>query len=563
MSSTPSGRAGLQKRRRAATRRSSIGLALLCAACTLTRDDYEPREVSGLESAAGGAGVTSGVAGEVGSPPAMSCGAGECCSTDEECAAGEVCDNGACRPCASGEDLSACQLPLCPGPACPEASCSDGVANGRETGVDCGGGCPETCVAGTTCNLDVDCASGLCSGGSCAAASCDDAVRNGGESDVDCGPGCPSPCPAGASCASDTDCESGLFCAESTGLCTSGSCQDGAQSGNEVLADCGGGDCPGCPVGSPCSAAVDCDSRACVDGVCVGASCADQLPSGDETGVDCGGSDPACEGCGDGESCSVGADCASGACENAVCVSCEDGDRNGTETDVDCGGSEPSCSRCDTGDACLVDDDCDSGDCGGGRCQAVSCDDDVRNGAETDVDCGGSDPSCARCADGDSCVAGADCESQRCQVGTCVSCSDGVRNGTETGVDCGGTDPSCDRCGPGLACNADGDCASGACEDGVCCGGSTVDCTRCALRLSTTIDCDAPAAGTDSTGVINCSNFLACLADNADRCPTRNTSGCSGDNQAADACPHNDYGGNAGTGLTRANQVLQNAGCQL
>ena len=53
------------------------------------------------------------------------------------------------------------------------------------------------------------------------------------------------------------------------------------------------------------------------------------------------------------------------------------------------------------------------------------------------------------------------------------------------------------------------------------------------------------------------------LAENADRCPTRNAPGCSGDNQATDACPHNDFGGNAGTGVTRANQVLTNAGCQL
>jgi hypothetical protein len=63
--------------------------------------------------------------------------------------------------------------------------------------------------------------------------------------------------------------------------------------------------------------------------------------------------------------------------------------------------------------------------------------------------------------------------------------------------------------------------------------------------------------------VINCRNFLQCLASNPTVCPTRNAPGCSGDNQATDACPHNDYGGNAGTGLTRANQVLQNAGCQL
>jgi hypothetical protein len=63
--------------------------------------------------------------------------------------------------------------------------------------------------------------------------------------------------------------------------------------------------------------------------------------------------------------------------------------------------------------------------------------------------------------------------------------------------------------------------------------------------------------------VLNCRNFLQCLANNPAVCATRDAPGCSGDDQLNDACPHNDYGGNAGTGLTRVNQVLLNAGCQL
>lgn len=194
---------------------------------------------------------------------------------------------------------------------------------------------------------------------------------------------------------------------------------------------------------------------------------------------------------------------------------------------------------------------------------AARCDDGLANGDEADIDCGGADPTCARCADGARCAAASDCASQRCLGARCVSCGDGLRNGTETDTDCGGADPACQRCAAGSACQADSDCASGACEGGVCCGGALVDCTRCALRLSPNVDCDVPSAGVDSTGVVNCGRFLACLAENPDRCPTRNAPGCSGDNQAADACPHNDYGGNAGTGVTRATQVLLDAGCQL
>jgi hypothetical protein len=78
----------------------------------------------------------------------------------------------------------------------------------------------------------------------------------------------------------------------------------------------------------------------------------------------------------------------------------------------------------------------------------------------------------------------------------------------------------------------------------------------------------APGSGipaVDPTGIANCRSFLACLAQHTDVCTTRNAPGCSGDEQGpgGDACPHNDYGGNAGTVVTRANHVLQNAGCQL
>jgi hypothetical protein len=244
-------------------------------------------------------------------------------------------------------------------------------------------------------------------------------------------------------------------------------------------------------------------------------------------------------------------------------VSCADTSRNGTETDVDCGGSNPACTRCADGALCNIGDDCASGSCSAGRCVSLSCSDGIQNGTETAIDCGGADADCPRCGLGATCAAGSDCGSQSCNGGRCTSCSDGIQNGNETAVDCGGADPACSRCAPGGRCQADQDCTSGACEGGFCCGGSQVDCTRCALRLSPTIDCDVPTAGVDPTGVANCTIFLQCLSDNADRCPTRNTPGCSGDNQASDACPHNDYGGNAGTGVTRATQVLQNAGCQL
>jgi hypothetical protein len=530
----------------------------LSVACSLTREDFEPHEVSALGGAANGAAGASAT----NNPPSNCSGAG-CCTTALDCSGAQLCVNGFCADaCAAGEDLSTCEVPLCSGPGCPAGSCTDGVQNGREPAADCGESCPSPCEAGSLCNGNADCRSLRCEEARCVEASCSDGIQNGSESAVDCGASCPQVCPVGAGCNTDQDCASGAFCAPGTRVCTDGSCQDGAQTGDEVLADCGGGDCPGCPPGSPCLDPSDCDSRVCNGGLCGVASCSDGLSSGDESGVDCGGLNPECARCDDGAGCLLGADCLSGACEAGSCVSCADDAQNGSETDTDCGGGNTDCARCGTGASCVIDDDCASQDCNAGQCLAASCTDDLQNGSETDTDCGGPNV-CPRCAAGGDCVSGADCASQLCANGTCSPCGDGVANGSETDTDCGGADPSCGRCVAGDTCQVDTDCGSGACEGGRCCGGDQADCTRCAARLSQNLSCDFPSFGVDSTGIINCNAFLTCLADSDERCPTRNTPGCSGDNQASDACPHNDYGGNAGTGITRANQVLVNAGCQL
>ena len=45
-------------------------------------------------------------------------------------------------------------------------TCSDGIKNGNETDIDCGGSCPR-CITGYRCTTRNDCASGYCSGGTC------------------------------------------------------------------------------------------------------------------------------------------------------------------------------------------------------------------------------------------------------------------------------------------------------------------------------------------------------------------------------------------------------------
>ncbi len=76
-------------------------------------------------------------------------------------------------------------------------TCTDGIQNGNETGVDCGG--PDCPICPPTCTDD---------------------IQNGNETGIDCGgPDCPS-CPT---------------------------CNDGILNGNEIGTDCGGPDCISCP----------------------------------------------------------------------------------------------------------------------------------------------------------------------------------------------------------------------------------------------------------------------------------------------------------------------------
>jgi hypothetical protein len=93
------------------------------------------------------------------------------------------------------------------------------------------------------------------------------------------------------------------------------------------------------------------------------------------------------------------------------------------------------------------------------------CTDDIKNGNETDVDCGGS---CGKCSVGQGCAGPSDCANGYCVGGTCLPlpCENGVKDMAETDIDCGGG--TCRRCAGGRQCSADTDCASGSCSGGTC-----------------------------------------------------------------------------------------------
>ena len=255
-------------------------------------------------------------------------------------------------------------------------------------------------------------------------------------------------------------------------------CTDKSRNGDETDVDCGGATCPKCADGNKCVKAADCTSGVCTAGVCAAASCTDKVKNADETDVDCGGAK--CPKCADNKKCSKAADCTSGVCDptTGLCLAptCTDQVQNGDETDVDCGGT--TCAKCADLKKCKSALDCVSGVCDAktGLCVAASCTDKVQNGDETDVDCGG--PSCPKCVDTRGCKGNSDCVSGVCLNNMCQkpTCTDLTKNGDETDVDCGGS--TCGKCADTKGCKGNGDCVSGVCLNNVCQKPSCTDLTQ-------------------------------------------------------------------------------------
>ncbi|MCL2325593.1 MAG: lamin tail domain-containing protein [Proteobacteria bacterium] len=154
-------------------------------------------------------------------------------------------------------------------------------------------------------------------------------------------------------------------------------------------------------------------------------------------------------GCEDsGKSCVINLDCDDGSvCLDGKCVEknpahCSNGVLDKGEADVDCGGVCPA--KCGVGKSCSLATDCATNNCQSGKCAAMPCEDDTVCGiGKCDVD-----------------------------LGYCYACSDGIKNGDETDVDCGG---SCGRCALNMVCKSNADCESENCDGGRC--GAALPCS--------------------------------------------------------------------------------------
>jgi len=121
----------------------------------------------------------------------------------------------------------------------------------------------ETTSCNTPCTQTSDCAPGLvCVDSTCVSTTCTNGVKDGTETDVDCGGNCPPCDDPGEGCNDDSDCADGLICPPNNGACFgdvrtarkcwSPSCQD------EVIEE---GECglPDSPCGPNCACVNSCN----------------------------------------------------------------------------------------------------------------------------------------------------------------------------------------------------------------------------------------------------------------------------------------------------------------
>ncbi len=197
---------------------------------------------------------------------------------------------------------------------------------------------------------------------------------------------------------------------------------------------------PGCQADADCNDGAFCNgSERCVSGMCVPAA---TVPCNDGVActVDsCNEATDACTyspqhtACNDGLYCNGTEQCSLLGCTAGTPIVCNDGisctvDSCNEATDS-CAYSPQNtlCSNglyCDGVETCSASLGCVAGTapCTGGTCQestdtcssAPSCTDGVKNGTETDKDCGGS---CSGCALGKTCAVNADCAQGTCQAG--------------------------------------------------------------------------------------------------------------------------------------------------
>ena len=244
---------------------------------------------------------------------------------------------------------------------------------------------------------------------------------------------------------------------------------------------------------------------------------------------------PAAVACGVGQKCNAAGQC--GCADSAQCMLPDTCGGGNPGTAFTCGCTKTTCAA--LGATC--------GQPGDGCVGKLTCNDGVKNGAETDVDCGGGAGCASTCAMGKVCKVDTDCGSGHCAdgvcctsacAGTCMACNLPATLGTCSNVAAGASDPvtcvapsvcdaaaSCKK-GNGASCIGNGQCGSGSCVDGVCCGTTcTATCMSCKVTGSLGTCINVPSGQTDSNATVTCTAPNAC--NGAGACKKSNGQACA------------------------------------
>ncbi len=246
-------------------------------------------------------------------------------------------------------------------------------------------------------------------------------------------------------------CQTGDACSDQN-PCTTDSCDTTAgQCAHKNVPDGPTTDAP--DDGNPCT------ENICTNGVLMNANLPLDTSCGANLSCDDNG---ACVGCVKASQCMPPGICKVVTCESKACKYSDSPPGQSCDGGNVCDG-KGSCVTC------LATSDCSGGKiCVGNMCVG-SCTTGVKDGTESDVDCGGG--SCPKCTIGKICGAPGDCASATCTMGLCAapapSCMDTIKNGTETDIDCGGGG-GCPKCAGGKMCGGPSDCMSGMCMNQVC-----------------------------------------------------------------------------------------------
>ncbi|MBI4700469.1 MAG: hypothetical protein HY744_04760 [Deltaproteobacteria bacterium] len=401
-----------------------------------------------------------------------------------------------------GPDLP-CQERACTAGACGFANAAAGTAcTGPEAGAKLCDGLGK-CVQ---CLGPADCGGNLCQRRKCVPPTCADGIVNGDETDVDCGGLECAPCPNDRACKQATDCIS-HFCTPSATCAACGKIED--CSGDEY---CDEGVCaPRKQNGDTCKAGTECQNGSCPaqDGVCCNFPCLVKCRAclGAKTGGENGAclpipakSDPDKD-CpkDDAETCKSTGEGCNGNANNPGCIlysnetvcspaACEDG----TLTEA---------GKCDGLGSCVA---------GTKGCGAYTCNKDGNaclDGCFEHAQCAsghycGSQKCLVKKASGQPCSSAAVCLSGYCQDGVCCDKA---------------CDGACVACVQKWSGKVDGACGAcqGSCVGGKCCGEAVEPSQQCPGGCP---PAGVPGSCGSKTCTITCSGSQACK-DKTITCP--------------------------------------------